>query len=44
LEEVIILTCSYSPKFKVYENGKLRHVETIPGIRGLGITVNDGGG
>jgi hypothetical protein len=28
----------------MYENGKLRPVETIPGIAGQGIKENDGGG
>jgi hypothetical protein len=28
----------------MYENGKLRPVETIPGVRGRGIKENDGGG
>jgi hypothetical protein len=28
----------------MYENGKMRHVETIPGMRGRRIKENDGGG
>jgi hypothetical protein len=28
----------------VFENGKMRPVETIPGIRGEGIKENDGEG
>jgi hypothetical protein len=28
----------------MYENGKTRHVETIPGIEGGGIKKNDAGG
>jgi hypothetical protein len=27
----------------MYENGKMRHIETIPGIEGEGIKENDGG-
>jgi hypothetical protein len=28
----------------MYENGKMRHVETIPGMEEGGIKQNDGGG
>jgi hypothetical protein len=28
----------------MYENGKMRHIETILGIRGGGIKENDGDG
>jgi hypothetical protein len=28
----------------MYENGKMRHVETIPGVGGGEIKENDGGG
>jgi hypothetical protein len=27
----------------MYVNGKIRHVKTIPGMRGWGIKENDGG-
>jgi hypothetical protein len=28
----------------MYENGKMRHVETVPGMAEGGIKENDGGG
>jgi hypothetical protein len=28
----------------MYENGKMRPAKTIPGLRGVGIKENDGGG
>jgi hypothetical protein len=28
----------------VYENGNMRHIETIPGVGGRRINENDGGG